>query len=88
MQKKIAERKSNYNNGKKQETNLKKILGQAVESLIESRRKVVKLYLLNMTLEEIADFFGWSRHKTRNLLYRGLNDLKKMLKDKGIEYEN
>ncbi|MGD2245085.1 MAG: sigma-70 family RNA polymerase sigma factor [Candidatus Aminicenantes bacterium] len=88
IQRKIAERKSLYNKTKTYDKNLKEILGQAVDSLIESRRKVVKLYLLNMTLEEIADFFNWSRHKTRNLLYRGLNDLKNNLKEKGIEYED
>ncbi|UCE42020.1 MAG: sigma-70 family RNA polymerase sigma factor [Candidatus Aminicenantes bacterium] len=67
--------------------NLKKIVSESVESLLESRRKVVKLYLLNLTIEEIASFFCWSRHKTRNLLYRGLSDLKKALKEKDIEYE-
>jgi len=63
-------------------------LGQCVDSLLDSRKKVVKLYLLNMTLEEIAGFFNWTPHKTRNLLYRGLNDLKKILKEKGIDYED
>ena len=55
---------------------------------MESRRRVVRLFLLNMTLEEIAIFLNWSEAKTRNLLYRGLDDLKRMLKEKGIEYED
>ncbi|MFW6131169.1 MAG: hypothetical protein ACOC5F_01045, partial [Candidatus Aminicenantaceae bacterium] len=59
-----------------------------VNSLIESRRKVVKLFLLNMTIDEISTFLNWSKDKTRNLLYRGLSDLKKILKKEGIEYEN
>lgn len=88
IQKKIAERKSSYAKVQAHEKNYKEILGQAVESLIASRRRAVKLHLLNMTLEEIADYLHWSRHKTRNLLYRGLNDLKRMLKEKGIEYED
>ena len=88
MQRKIAERRSTYNKEKIDDVECKNILGQSVDSLLESRRKVVKLYLLNMTLEEIAEFFNWSPHKTRNLLYRGLNDLKKILKEKGIEYED
>jgi DNA-directed RNA polymerase specialized sigma24 family protein len=41
-----------------------------------------------MTIEEIAIYFKWTRDKTRNLLYRGLSDLKKILREKGIEYEN
>jgi RNA polymerase sigma-70 factor (ECF subfamily) len=63
-------------------------VGKAVDGLIESRRRVVKLYLLNMSIEEISLYFHWSKDKTRNLLYRGLNDLKKILKEKNIDYEN
>ena len=88
MQKKIEERKSTYSKGQLQKDNLKEILEKSVDSLIESRQKVVKLYLLNMTLDEIAEFFNWSRNKTRNLLYRGLHDLKRKLEEKGIEYED
>lgn len=67
---------------------MKDIVGRAVEGLIESRRRVVKLYLLNMNIEEIAVYFNWSKDKTRNLLYRGLWDLKKILKEHDIEYEH
>jgi len=88
IQRKIAERRGTYNKENIDDENCKNILGQSVDSLLDSRRKVVKLYLLNMTLEEISEFFNWSPHKTRNLLYRGLNDLKKLLQEKGIEYED
>jgi len=88
IQRKIAERRGTYKKERIDEKNYKNILGQSVDSLLDSRRKVVKLYLLNMTLEEISEFFNWSPHKTRNLLYRGLNDLKKILQEKGIEYED
>ena len=86
--KKISDRRSYYKKHSSSETELKNMVGKAVESLMESRRRVVKLYLLNMTLEEIAIFLNWSEAKTRNLLYRGLDDLKRMLKEKGIEYED
>ncbi len=55
------------------------------DTLRESRRKVVKLYLLDMTIEEIASSLNWSRAKTRNLLYRGIEDLKKSIAKKGDE---
>jgi RNA polymerase sigma factor (sigma-70 family) len=58
----------------------KEALAKAVEALIPSRRSVVKLYLLNMSIEDISRFYGWSLHKTRNLLYRGLADLKRSIK--------
>lgn len=87
-QKKISEQKSTYVTEIIDEKEVKEIIGHGVDTLIESRRKVVKLFLLGMTIKEIAIYFGWSRDKTRNLLYRGLSDLKKILKEKGIEYEN
>jgi RNA polymerase sigma-70 factor (ECF subfamily) len=87
--KKIAEHKNTYIPSHfYDELDIKETVGKAVDNLIESRRKVVKLYLLNMSIEEIAFYFNWSKDKTRNLLYRGLADLKKILKDKDIDYEH
>jgi len=86
--KQISEQKSNYITDLSLDKNMKEIIAVAVDSLRESRRKAVKLFLLNMTLDEIALFLNWSRDKTRNLLYRGLSDLRTILKEKGIEYEN
>lgn len=83
----IAEWKSPYEIELIYGKNIKKIISAGIDSLIESRRKVVKLFLLNLTIEEIAILFNWSRDKTRNLLYRGLSDLRKFLKEKGIDYE-
>jgi len=50
---------------------------KAADRLLDSRKTVVKLYLLNMSLPEISDYLNYSQAKTRNLLYRGLEDLKK-----------
>jgi len=87
-QTRVSEQKTNYDAEMLREKHMQEIVGRAVEGLIESRRKTVRLYLLNMTIEEIAAFFSWSRDKTRNLLYRGLADLKRILKEKDIEYED
>jgi RNA polymerase sigma-70 factor (ECF subfamily) len=84
----ISEVRKNYRTEISLDKNLKKFIAQSVDSLLESRKKVVKLFLLDMTIAEIAALFHWSKDKTRNLLYRGLNDLRKSLKEKGIEYEN
>lgn len=88
QQKHISEQKSLYTKGSSHNEDLKEMIGTAVDSLMESRRKAVRLFLLNMSLTEIASFFNWSYHKTRNLVYRGLSDIKKQLKDRDIEYEN
>jgi RNA polymerase sigma factor (sigma-70 family) len=79
-QKQIAEQLNGFRPDILKNTRLREAIGKAVESLIESRRNVVKLYLFDMSIEEISRFYGWSLHKTRNLLYRGLADLKRSLK--------
>lgn len=87
-QKRISEQNSFYCSNITYNKNIKQIIDEAMNSLLVSRQKVVHLYLLNMTLEEISIFLNWSKDKTRNLLYRGLADLKKKLKELGIEYKN
>lgn len=77
---------SNYSNFPSEEK-IQEIITSALNQLIDSRKKAVKLFLLNMSIEEIARYYSWSKDKARNLLYRGLNDLKKILKEKGIYYE-
>jgi RNA polymerase sigma factor (sigma-70 family) len=81
-QKKISEIKNIYLDNEINIGEFKRIMDCALESLIDTRRKVVKLFLLNMTIDEISIFFNWSENKTRNLLYRGLSDLKELLKEK------
>ena len=83
-QKQVAEQLNGYRPEVLRNALLKEAVGKAVESLIESRRNVVKLYLFDLSIEEISRFYGWSLHKTRNLLYRGLADLKRSLKKADI----
>lgn len=56
----------------------------AIGTLPESRRTAVKLYLAGYGREEIAELLGWTEAKTRNLLYRGLHDLRERLTAQGI----
>ncbi len=63
---------------------LQEQVGRAVEELIPARRSVVKMYLAGYGREEIADLLGWTEPKTRNLLYRGLADLRDKLTARGI----
>ena len=60
---------------------------RAVDSIPLSRRAVVRMYLAGHPREEIADLLGWSEAKTRNLLYRGLADLRARLTEQGIGWE-
>ncbi|HEX6598220.1 MAG TPA: sigma-70 family RNA polymerase sigma factor [Gemmatimonadaceae bacterium] len=56
----------------------------ALELLPLSRRMVVRMYLSGYEREEIGELLGWSEAKTRNLLYRGLVDLRAKLMKLGI----
>ncbi len=60
---------------------------QVVEGLLPPRRAVVRMYLNGYGREEIAELLGWSEAKTRNLLYRGLADLRDRLRERGIDPE-
>ena len=70
-----------------QSRELLQIVGESVDGLIDSRRQVVKLYLSGMSTEEITEYFGWTDGKARNLLSRGLADLREMLREKRIVLE-
>jgi RNA polymerase sigma-70 factor (ECF subfamily) len=45
------------------------------------------MYLAGHPREEIAEVLGWSEAKTRNLLYRGLADLRARLTELGVGWE-
>ena len=47
-----------------------------VESLSENRKKVLKLYLAGLTIDEICASLNWEKPKVRHLFYRGIDDLK------------
>jgi len=59
-------------------------IARAIESLAPNRRAVVRMYLAGYDREEIGDLLRWSEAKTRNLLYRGLDDLRRLLTAQGI----
>ena len=59
-------------------------VARAIDELVESRRGVVRMYLAGYEREEIASLLGWTEPKTRNLLYRGLDDLRATLTARGI----
>jgi RNA polymerase sigma-70 factor (ECF subfamily) len=54
-------------------------LQAALERLAPDRARMVRLYLQGFGAGEIADLTGWTEPRCRNLLYRGLADLKNEL---------
>jgi RNA polymerase sigma-70 factor (ECF subfamily) len=59
-------------------------VASAIDEIVETRRAVVRMYLAGYERHEIASLLGWTEAKTRNLLYRGLDDLREKLTARGI----
>lgn len=70
-----------------EESELGEQVARAVEAITPSRRPVVRMYLAGYSREEVATLMGWSEAKTRNLLYRGLADLRERLTEMGLRWE-
>ena len=60
---------------------------EGLRRLQENRRRAVGLHLQGMTTEEIARMAGWTEPKARNLVYRGLADLRVELRGMGVDVE-
>lgn len=53
----------------------------AVAGLSEHRRAAVEAHLAGLTFEEIMSLTGWSYQRARNLVSRGMADLRRQLGD-------
>ena len=63
---------------------LGELVSAAIEEITPSRRLVVRLHLSGYDRDEIASMLDWSEAKVRNLLYRGLAELRVRLAARGI----
>jgi len=59
-------------------------VAEAMARLPERRRRAVGLHLRGFTSSEIASLMGWTEPKARNLTYRGLSDLRALLRNERI----
>ena len=62
-------------------------VARAIDMIPASRRPVVRMYLAGYPRDEIAALMGWSDAKTRNLVYRGLADLRERLVEMGVVWK-
>lgn len=63
---------------------LEEKIGRAMARLQPNRRQAVSLHLQGFTSDEVAGLAGWTEAKARNLIYRGLEDLRSELREAGI----
>ena len=62
-------------------------LDAAIGTLDASRAVAVRMYLAGYPRDEIGKLLGWTEPKTRNLIYRGLADLRERLTALGLSPE-
>jgi RNA polymerase sigma-70 factor (ECF subfamily) len=60
---------------------------RALGTMQPRRRLAVRLHLQGFDTTEIGRLAGWTEPKARNLVYRGLDELRRRLLERGIEYE-
>jgi RNA polymerase sigma factor (sigma-70 family) len=63
-------------------------VSRAIDAIPATRRPAVRMHLAGYPREEIAALMGWSEAKTRNLLYRGLADLRERLAGEGVGWDS
>ena len=63
------------------------IVRNTLSHLPANRRRAVTLHLEGLSTVEIAKVLGWSEPKARNLVYRGLDDLRVQLRALGYDYD-
>jgi len=56
-------------------------LHAAVDGLSQDRRRAVRAHLQGFDVADIMHMYGWSYQKARNLIARGIGDLRKRLRE-------
>ncbi|MEM7356664.1 MAG: RNA polymerase sigma factor [Acidobacteriota bacterium] len=56
-----------------------------LQHLAPPRRAAVTLHLLGYRVPQIAERMGWKPKRAENLVYRGMDDLRQCLREKGLE---
>lgn len=64
-----------------------RLIVDCLERLQENRRAAVKLYLQGFNYQEVADLLEWSEAKARNLVSRGMKNLREQLESSGVNRE-
>jgi RNA polymerase sigma factor (sigma-70 family) len=62
--------------------------GEAIEGSLDQlapdRRRAARAHLAGFEVAEIMDMYGWTYQKARNLIARGMADLREALRSRGI----
>ena len=62
----------------------REVIEASLGELIPDRERAVRAHLAGFGIQEIIEMYGWSYQKARNLLARGMADLREALQRRGI----
>jgi RNA polymerase sigma factor (sigma-70 family) len=64
---------------------LESAVREVIGRLAPDRARAVRLHLAGFTVQEIMALCGWPYHKARNLIARGLAEVRERLRQRGID---
>jgi DNA-directed RNA polymerase specialized sigma24 family protein len=67
-----------------EERERERALMECLETLEARRRLAVRAHLSGFTVAEIMEMFDWSYQRARHLIARGMADLRRALRERGI----
>lgn len=66
---------------------IRQAVDDALAQLTQKRRAAVRAYLMGMSHEEVARFYGWSATTARHAIYDGLKQLRAHLREQGADID-
>ncbi|NOZ94202.1 MAG: RNA polymerase sigma factor [Acidobacteria bacterium] len=64
---------------------LGRLIAKTLQELTGDRRRAVQAHLAGFSVREIMEMFDWPYNKARNLIARGMADLRRGLRTRGID---
>ena len=62
----------------------REVLAAALRTLSAERARAVRAHLAGLSVEELMQLSGWSYQRARNLIARGMADLRSVLRSRGL----
>lgn len=75
----VSNRDSEHPEADDERRHNKKYIETLLKNLSPDRRKVLRLYAAGMSIDEICEICGWNRTRVRHLLYRGIDQMRRIV---------
>ena len=64
---------------------LRSQIAETLATLVPARQRAVRAHLAGFSAREIMGMYGWDYNRARNLIARGMADLRRKLRERGID---